>query len=170
MDDMQAQGLTNTSPKAQPAAPKQQAQFDLLLGRCRQLMEKSAQEWLATLQKSPVDGAVTLGTETLRSLAQQSEQAGQPVDPVVLINVGVQFCKDIAAVANSAGLVPDDQLPQFLKDTMSQSIAAYLHADAQDGLLSPEDKQRAQQVLGGAEPASAEPQGMLARMQQGGAQ
>lgn len=162
-------GLTNTSPKAKPAEPKQQAQFDLLLGRSRQLMEKSAQEWMATLQQDPVQGAVTLGTETLRNLAQQSEQAGQPVDPVVLLNVGIQFCKDIAAIANAAGLVQDEELPNYLKDTMSQSMAEYLRMDAEDGLLSPEDKQRAEATLGqaGAGQPPDEPQGMLAKMQGG---
>ena len=165
--EMQDKGLTNNSPNAKPASAKQQAQFDLLLGRCRQIMEQSAQEWLSTLTKSPIDGAVTLGTETLRSLAQQSEQAGQPVDPVVLINVGVQLVKDIAAVANAAGLVPDEKLPDFLQQVMQQSIAEYLHADAKDGLLSPEDKQRAQAVIGGQgqQPQPQEQQGMLAQMQ-----
>ena len=37
-----------------------------------------------------------MGTQTLRYLAQQSEKAGQPVDPAVLLHVGVQFVKDIA--------------------------------------------------------------------------
>lgn len=157
----QESGLTNTSPDAKPASAGQQAQFDLLLGRCRQVMGEAAEEWIATLKADPVQGAVTLGTTTLRQLVGMSEKAGQPVDPTVLINVGVQLVKDVAAVANAAGLVQDDELPAYLKDVMQQSMAEYLRADAEDGLLSPDDKQRAAKLVQGAEP------GMLAQMQQG---
>lgn len=160
----QTSGLTNTSPKAKPASKQQQAQFDLLLGRSRQLMEQNADEWLATLKAAPVDGAVTLGTTTLRQMAQMSEKAGQPVDPAVLLHAGVQLVKDVAAVANAAGLVSDEELPAFLKDVMSQSMMQYLKDDADEGLLSPQDKQRAAGVLDQAAPQD---QGMLAQMQGG---
>lgn len=162
-------GTTNASPNAKPASKQQQAQFDLLLGRARQVMGESAQEWLQTLKAEPVEGAVMLGTQTLRELAQMSEQAGQKVDPAVLINVGLQLVKDVAAVVNEGGIVTDEQLPEYLQQVMQLSIAEYMRMDADAGLLSPEDKSRAQQMLGGAG-GQAEPQGMLARMQQGGAQ
>ena len=143
-----APGRTNNSPEAQPASKEQQAQFDLLLGRARQLMGEAAEEWLATLQADPVQGAITLGTETVRTMAQMSEDAGQPVDPVVLMHVGIQVCKDVAAVASEAGLVSDEELPAYLQNTLQGSIAAYLEADAEDGLLSGEDRNRAKQMLG----------------------
>jgi hypothetical protein len=168
----EAIGRTNDSPNAQAASAQQQAQFDLLLGRARQLMGEAGEQWLATLEAAPVDGAVTLGTQTLRQLVQMSEQAGQPVDPVVLIHVGLQFCKDIAGIANAAGIVPDEQIESFLRDAMQQSMAEYLRMDAEDGLLSEEDKARAAQILGqggGGQPSAEQPTGMLARMQQGGA-
>ena len=126
-------------------------------------MGSAAEEWLATLRADPVKGAVTLGTTTLRNLAMMSQKAGQPVAPAVLMHVGLTLCKDIAGVANAAGLVPDDQLEGYLRSVMQQSIAEYLHMDAQDGLLSPQDKQRAQQMMGEGKPA-----GMLARMQDSG--
>lgn len=148
-----AVGTTNASPKAQPANPEQQAQFDLLLGRARQVMGEAADEWLATLEADPVDGAITLGTQTVRQMVQMSEQAGQPVDPVVLMHVGIQFCKDVAAVANEAGLVKDEDLPTYLQDTLQGSIAAYLEMDAEDGLLSGEDRERAKQMLASQQPA-----------------
>lgn len=170
-DNEGTEGLTNTSPNAKPASAPQQAQFDLLLGRARQVMGNSAKEWLDTLKAAPSRGAVMLGTQTLRKLAMMSEQAGQKVDPVVLIHVGIQLCKDIAAVANQAGLVSDEQLPQYLKETMGRSMMAYLEADAKDGLLSPQDKQRADAVLQGAgQPQPAAPpggSGMLAQLQGG---
>jgi hypothetical protein len=138
--DGQDSGTTNSGPNAKPASPQMQAQFDLLLGRCRQIMEKAAQEWISAIQKSPVDGAVTLGTTTLRHMVMASTQAGQPVDPTVLLNVGVQLVKDVAAIANAAGVVPDAQLPQYLQQVMQQSMAQYLQMDAKEGLLSPQDK------------------------------
>ena len=146
-------GLTNPTEGAQRASPGQQEQFDLLLGRSRQLMAKAGEEWLSALKASPVQAAVTLGTTTLRNVAMMSQQASQPVDPSVLLNVGVQLVKDTAAIANAAGFVSDEQLPAFLKDVLSQSIMEYMRADAKDGLMSPEAKQQAQ--------------GMLAQMQQG---
>jgi hypothetical protein len=146
-------GLTNPTEGAQRASPGQQEQFDLLLGRSRQLMAKAGEEWLSALKAAPVQAAVTLGTTTLRSVAMMSQQAGQPVDPSVLLNVGVQLVKDTAAIANTAGFVSDEQLPAFLKDVLSQSIMEYMQADAKDGLMSPEAKQQAQ--------------GMLAKMQRG---
>lgn len=172
------QGLTNTSPNAKPASQQQQAQFDLLLGRSRQIMGESAEEWLATLKKAPVDGAVTLGTSTLRQLVQMSEQAGQPVDPTVLINVGVQLVKDVAAIANEAGFVSDVNLEPYLQQVMQQSMAEYLRMDAEEGLLSPEDRQRAQGVvqqaqrpmqggMQGMQSMDEDEPGMLARMQKG---
>lgn len=164
-------GLTNESPDATPASPEQQQQFDILLGRCRQVMGEAAQEWLATLQQDPVGGAVRLGTQTVRELVGMSEQAGQKVDPAVLLNVGIQLVKDIAAVVNEAGLVPDEHLPEYLQDVLQQSIGEYLRMDAESGVLSQEETARAQHLLSGQGAPAADPQqGMLARMQQGGPQ
>lgn len=146
-------GLTNTSASAKPASPQQQKQFDLILGRARQMMEQAGQEWMSALKANPVQAAVTMGTHTVRELVGMSEKAGQKVDPAVLFNVGVQFVKDIAGVANAGGFVPDAELPNFLKDVMSQSIMEYLSADSQDGLIKPQDKKAAD--------------GMLAKMQTG---
>lgn len=140
-------GLTNPTPGAKRASSGQQEQFDLLLGRVRQLMAQAGEEWLSTLKAAPVQAAVTLGTSTLRKVAMMSQQAGQPVDPAVLLNVGVQLVKDTAAIANAAGFVSDEQLPVFLKDVLSQSIMEYMRADAKDGLMSPEAKQQAQGML-----------------------
>ena len=148
----------------QPASPEQQAQFDMLLGRARQIMGETAEEWMQALKLDPVATAVKFGTQTLRHLAQQSEQAGQPVDPAVLIHAGIQLVKDVAGIANEAGVVPDDKLESFLQDVMQQSIAEYLRMDADEGLISPEQMQ--------PDATQAEPEGVnLARMaQQGGVQ
>ena len=140
-------GLTNNGANAKPASAMQQKQFDMLLGRAREMMGHTGEEWIAALKADPVKAAVKMGTGTLREMATASAKAGQEVDPAVLLHVGIQFVKDIAGVANAAGAVPDDQLEPFLKDVMSQSIMEYLRADAQDGLLSPEAKQQAQGML-----------------------
>lgn len=158
-------GQTEQAAK-QPASPEQQAQFDMLLGRARQIMGETAEEWMQALKLDPVATAVKFGTQTLRHLAQQSEQAGQPVDPAVLIHAGIQLAKDVAGIANEAGVVPDEKLEGFLQDVMQQSIAEYLRMDADEGLL---------QTGEGAPdmpPEQPEPEGVnLAQMaQQGGVQ
>lgn len=154
-------GLTNTSPSAKPATGAQQEQFDLILGRARQMMGETGEEWLQALKVDPVQAAVTMGTHTVRELVGMSEKAGQPVDPAVLFHVGVQFVKDIAGVANAAGVVPDAELPTFLKDVMSQSLMEYIQADAKDGLIKPQDKKAADGLLAqmqGGEPAGEAPE------------
>ena len=161
-DPAMAPGQTEQGAK-QPASPEQQAQFDMLLGRARQIMGETAEEWMQALKLDPVATAVKFGTQTLRHLAQQSEQAGQPVDPAVLIHAGIQLVKDVAGIANEAGVVPDEKLEGFLQDVMQQSIAEYLRMDADEGLISPE------QMPPGA--AQAEPEGVnLAQMAQQGGQ
>lgn len=162
-------GFTNTSPNAKPASPLQQKQFDLLLGRCREMMGQTGEEWIAALKADPIQAAVSMGTDTLRTMAMASEKAGQPVDPAVLLHVGIQFVKDIAGVANAAGVLPDEEIEAFLKDVMSQSMAQYLSMDEADGLLSKDEKQQASGMLsqmeGGSpsepapQPAMEEPEG-----------
>lgn len=146
-------GFTNTSPKAKPASAGQQQQFDMILGRARQVMEDAGEQWIAALKADPMMASVNMGTATIRQMATMSEKAGQPVDPTVLFHVGVQFCKDIAAVALAAGAIEEDEIKSFLKDSMAQSIMEYLKLDAQDGLISGPEKEKAQ--------------GMLAQMQGG---
>ena len=159
LNDMAQPGEPQEQPSKQtPASPEQQAQFDMLLGRARQIMGETAEEWMEALKLNPVTAAVQFGTQTLRHLAQQSEQAGQPVDPAVLIHAGIQLVKDVAGVANEAGVVPDDKLESFLQDVMQQSIGEYLRMDADEGVLQPGE---------GAQPAP-QPEGMnLAQMAQG---
>ena len=123
---------------SKPASPKQQAQFDMLLGRARQVMGESADQWLQMLEKDPVEAAVSMGTQTLRELAMMSEKAGHPVDPAVLIHVGLTLIKDIAGITNEAGIVPDDQLESYIKEVTQLSIAEYMRMDAEDGLMPKE--------------------------------
>jgi hypothetical protein len=125
-----------------PASQAQQEQFDLLLGRARQIIGESAQEWAQGLKLDAVSMAVKMGTGTLRQLVQMSTEAGQEVDPAVLINVGVTLVKDIAGIANHANIVTDDKLESFMQEVMQLSIAEYLRMDADDGLIQ-----------GGAQPA-----------------
>lgn len=121
--------------KQTPATPEQQAQFDLLLGRARQVMGENGEQLMLSLKTDPVKMAVMFGTRTLRELATMSEQAGQPVDPAVLIHVGITLIKDIAGLANEAGLVPDEQLEDYMRQVTQESIAEYMRMDADDGLL-----------------------------------
>lgn len=134
LNDM-ALGQPDEPSQVKPASQKQQRQFDLLLGRCRQVIGESAEQWLQALQADPVEAAVQMGTQTLRTLAMQSEEAGQQVDPAVLLHVGVTLVKDVAGIANEAGLVPDDQLEGYLQEVTQLSIAEYMRMDADEGLL-----------------------------------
>jgi hypothetical protein len=92
------------------------------------------------------------------------------VDPTVLINVGVQLVKDVAAVANEAGFVSDTNLEPYLQQVMQQSMAEYLRMDADEGLLSPDDKQRAAGIVNGAQGQQKPAPGMNLADMQGGAQ
>lgn len=117
------------------AAPEQQEQFDLLLGRARQMLAKTGQEFTTAMSKDPVQASVSLGTTLLRSLVQMSEKAGQPVDPVVLMHVGATLVKDIAGIALDAGFIDKSQLKPFLKEVMQLSIAEYARRDADEGQM-----------------------------------
>ena len=141
LNEMARQGATAADPtvgttggKQQPTA-RQQAQFDMLLGRARQIMGEQAQEWRQAMAVDPAEAAVRMGTQTLRFLAMQSEKAGEPVDPAVLLHAGVQLVKDVAGLANDAGLVPDEQLEPFLQQVMQESMAQYMRMDADEGLM-----------------------------------
>jgi hypothetical protein len=150
-------GMTNTSPNAQPASAGQQEQFDMILGRARQVMEDAGEQWISALKADPMMAAVRMGTSTVRQMATMSEKAGQPVDPMVLFHVGVQFCKDIASVALAAGAIQENEVEAFLKDSMAQSIMEYLKLDAKDGLISGKDKQQAQGMLAQMQGSPVEP-------------
>lgn len=135
LNEMAQTGQPEETSQAKPASEKQQRQFDLLLGRCRQVLGESADQWLQALEVDPVQAAVQMGTQTLRTLAMQSEEAGTPVDPAVLLHVGVTLVKDVAGIANEAGLVPDDKLEGYLQEVMQLSIAEYMRMDADEGLM-----------------------------------
>lgn len=181
LNEIAQQGAPEQDPGADPAAPaaqgktkptpEQQAQFDMLLGRARQILGETANEWKSAMDIDPAGTAVRFGTQTLRMLAMDSEKAGQPVDPGVLLHVGIQLVKDIAGVANDTGMVPDDQIEGFLRQVMQESIAEYMRMDAEEGLLpSPEQAQQGAQA-GQQPPPAPGPAGMnLAQMAQGGAQ
>lgn len=184
LNEMAQQGAPEQEMGADPAAgaaqgktkptPEQQAQFDMLLGRARQILGETAKEWKSAMDIDPAGTAVKFGTQTLRMLAMDSEKAGQPVDPGVLLHVGVQLVKDIAGVANDTGMVPDDQIEGFLQQVMQESIAEYMRMDADEGLMPPPEKLQQQGAQAGQQPPPAPgPQGgiNLAQMaQQGGMQ
>ena len=148
------------SPQQTPATPEQQAQFDLLLGRARQVMGENGKELMLSLKTDPVQMAVMFGTRTLRELAMMSEKAGQPVDPAVLIHVGITLIKDIAGLANEAGMVPDERLEDYMRQVTQESLAEYMRMDADDGLL--------QGVAGQGGQAQA-PGNVIEQMQRGAA-
>lgn len=128
-------------PAPKQASPEQQEQFDLILGRARQLMAETGPAWVSAMRSDPVMAAVKMGVQTVREVAKMSQEAGVPVDPVVLIHVGLTLIKDIAGLANDGGIVPDDQLESFIQEVTQTSIAEYMRLDADEGLLDGPAKQ-----------------------------
>ena len=128
-------GTEQEGQSAKPASQEQQAQFDLLLGRARQVLGENGEQLMQALKTDPVKMSVMFGTRTLRQLATMSEKAGQPVDPAVLMHVGLTLIKDIAGLANEAELVPDEQLEGYIREVTQESLAEYMRMDADDGLL-----------------------------------
>lgn len=140
-------GLTITTPGAPRASESQQAQFDMMLGRCRQVLGEMGPALLQIIQADPVRGVVKIGTKVLHEQATGAQQAGAQVDPTVLLNVGVQLVKDMAGIASEAGIVPDEQLEAYLHQVMQMAVAEYLRADTDAGLLSQKDREAAQAIL-----------------------
>lgn len=122
-------------PVPKQASPQQQEQFDLILGRARQLMAETGPAWVSAIRKDPVMAAVKMGVQTVREIAKMSNDAGVPVDPVVLIHVGLTLIKDIAGLANDGGIIPDDGLEGYIQEVTQLSIAEYMRLDADEGLL-----------------------------------
>lgn len=130
---MNLQEMQKPAPKQ--ASPQQQEQFDLILGRARQLMAETGPAWVSAMRSDPVMAAVKMGVQTVREIAKMSDDAGVPVDPVVLIHVGLTLIKDIAGLANDGGIIPDEGLEDYIKEVTQLSIAEYMRLDADDGLL-----------------------------------
>lgn len=130
---MNLQEMQKPAPKQ--ASPQQQEQFDLILGRARQLMAETGPAWVSAMRKDPVMAAVKMGVQTVREIAKMSNDAGVPVDPVVLIHVGLTLIKDIAGLANDGGIIPDDGLEGYIQEVTQLSIAEYMRLDADEGLL-----------------------------------
>lgn len=145
--------------KAKPATPEQQEQFDTLLGSCRMLIGKTAEEWMGALKIDPVAAAVKMGTQLVRTMAQKYEKAGKPFAPEVLLHVGATLVKDLAQIVNDAGLVPDDQIEGYLQQVMQESLAEYMRMDAEDGLMP---KQGAQPAAPAMEPTQMGDDEMMA--------
>lgn len=136
-------------PQKSPATPEQQAQFDAIVGSCRQIIAGTAEEWMVALQKDPARTAVKMGTQVLRHMVTQYEKAGTPIAPEVLIHAGVTLVKDIAQIVNDAGIVPDDKLESFLQQVTQESIAEYLRMDADAGLIPKRGEGQAGQEIKG---------------------
>lgn len=130
---MNLQEMQKPAPKQ--ASPQQQEQFDLILGRARQLMAETGPAWVSAMRSDPVMAAVKMGVQTVREIAKMSDDAGVPVDPVVLIHVGLTLIKDIAGLANDGGIIQDEGLEDYIKEVTQLSIAEYMRLDADDGLL-----------------------------------
>lgn len=143
-------------------AGQQKALFDLVVGRALDALSRDGPGLDAALRADPVKATVAYGTQALRTVAQAAQDAGKPIPFDVLVQCGMQVVKELGAVANDKGYLPDEQIPVFLKEAFQQSMAKWAQADVQDGSLDPK---MLQQIVGMGQQGG----GALSSAAQGGA-
>lgn len=144
------------------ASPEQKQLFDLVVGRTLDALSRDGQGLDAALRADPVKATVAYGTQALRTVAQSAQDAGKPIPFDVLVQSGMQVVKELGAVANDKGYLPDEQIPVFLKEAFQQSMAKWAQSDVQDGALDPK---MLQQIVGMGQQGG----GALSSAAQGGA-
>lgn len=140
----------------------------------RNMLAEGSKEILAAMKADPVSAAVQFGVRALRAVAQAAGKAGRPLPPEVVLAAGVQVIKDLAAAAESNGLLPEGQEEVFLKEAVQQAVALFAQLDQEEGLIKPEDMQKLQGMGGGGAPQGAPPPtrgggGAIGAAMQGGA-
>lgn len=143
---------------AEPTA-EQKELFDLVVGRTLDALSQDADGLDSALKADPVQGTVGYGTKALRAIAQSAKDAGKPIPFDVLIGAGMQVIKEIGAIAQEKGYLPDEAVAPFLKESFQQSLVAYAKMDMADGSITPDMLKQVQGAVGGA--AEAEPRGAL---------
>lgn len=151
-----------------PIDPRLIELANLVVSRVRQAMAASGQELATALKADPVQAAVEIGTGAVREVAKAADEAGKPIPFEVLLVAGMQALKDLAALANELGYLPDEQIESFLKEGFQQSVRAYAEMDMADGLIDDQALQEVQQKVGAAGAQGMGGGGVLARAAEGG--
>mgnify|MGYP000405538675 CR=1 FL=1 len=156
-------GDDDAAEEGRAGAGQQKALFDLVVGRALDALSRDGPGLDAALRADPVKATVAYGTQALRTVAQAAQDAGKPIPFDVLVQCGMQVVKELGAVANDKGYLPDEQIPVFLKEAFQQSISKWAQADVQDGALDP---RMLKQVIGMGQQGGG---ALAAAQQQGGA-
>lgn len=117
--------------------PQQRELFDLVVGRALRALAEDGAGLNAALKADPVQATVQFGTRALRAVAKSADDAGKPIPFEILLQAGIQMIKEIGAIANEKGYLPNEQIKTFLKESFQQSIAQYAKLDAEAGELDP---------------------------------
>jgi hypothetical protein len=165
--------LKQAAEQPQAAPPQQAAKVDpklvalveLVASRTMQALAQVGPDLDAALKADPVDAAVKFGTQALRQVVMAAMQAGKELPFDAIVNAGMVVIKELAAIANDKGYLPDEQIETFLKEVFQQSLAEYTRLDMKDGMLTQGDMQAMQEKMGMGRPAA--PKGALAQQAQG---
>ena len=141
--------------------------FNLATGRVMQALAQAGQALDTALKADPVQATVKFGTAAVHTVAQSAQAAGRPIPFDILIQVGMQTIKELGAIANEKGYLPDQQIGVFLKEAFQQSLAQYAQMDVQAGELDPRMLRQFVAQAGGQSGAPAGP-GALSSMQNNG--
>lgn len=123
--------------------------FDLLVARTLEAVQNSADDFDVALKADPVKAAVEFGTSALHAVTLGADDAGQQISFPVLVQAGMQVIKEIGAIANDKGYLPDEGIETYLKEAFQQSLQKFVKLDGDAGKIKPEELQAVQQKLGG---------------------
>lgn len=150
---------------AEAPDPKAKELFDLVVARTMDALARAADDLDKALKADPVRATVEMGTAALRAIAQSADDAGKPIPFEVLVQAGMQTIKELGAIANEKGYLPDEQIESFLKEAFQQSLVKYARMDMSDGKI---DQETMEKIRAGR-PAAPEAGGAGALAAAGGA-
>jgi hypothetical protein len=130
--------------------PKMVELMNLVTARALDALAKSGRDLDLALKADPVRAAVQLGTSTLRTVAMSAEDAGKPLPFEVLMAAGINVIKELGAIANEKGYLPDDGIETYLKEAFQQSLVKYAQMDMTDGKIDAEAVQKMRGAVEGA--------------------
>ena len=118
---------------------KMQELHDLILARAQDILAKHPQELLTAMKADPVQAAVKFGVQAIRTVVSAAEKAtGAQIPYEVIQAVAIDMLHMIAQIGVEKGLIPDEQLEPFVKESMQQGFIEYLRQDQAEGKITPD--------------------------------
>jgi hypothetical protein len=149
-EDQAEEGQEEGQQPGDPKDPQAQQLFQLAVSRVLEALGKDGRGLDAAMKADPIRASVQYGTAAVRTVAQSAQDAGKPIPFDILIQVGMQTVKELAAVALQKSYIQESQVEVFLKEVFQQSLAKYAQSDIQDGSITPQMAQQVSQKLGTA--------------------